>query len=113
MPHVGLSDVQRRGIITFVEEGVTQRDIAAAMGVSQWVISKTYARYVELQSLQKRPRRSRRKITSAEQDRFLCQIARRDPSVSHTILQRQFLEATGISVSVETIRQGVYTAEGP
>ncbi|KAL3287097.1 hypothetical protein HHI36_001581 [Cryptolaemus montrouzieri] len=107
MPYVGLSDVQRGRTVALVE-GLTQRDIAATMGVSQGVISKTYARYVELQSLQNRPRRSRKKITSEEQDRFLFQFARRDPSASHPILihnTRHFLEAIGISVSVETMRQ--------
>ncbi|KAL3280668.1 hypothetical protein HHI36_003905 [Cryptolaemus montrouzieri] len=92
-------------IISLVEEGVRQKDIAATIEVSQGVISKTYARYVELQSLQNKPRRSRRKITSEEQDRFFCQVAKRDPNASTPTHQKQFLEATGISVSVETIPQ--------
>ncbi|KAK4874316.1 hypothetical protein RN001_013676 [Aquatica leii] len=35
MPYVGLSKVQRRRIITLVEQGMSQRQIAATVGVYQ------------------------------------------------------------------------------
>lgn len=105
MPYVGLSDVQRGRIITLVEQGMSQREIARTVGVTQGVVSKTYSRFLELGTLKNRSRRSRGKVTTEEQDRFLVQIARRNPTVSHPELQRQHLQVTGISVSVETIRK--------
>lgn len=105
MPYVGLSDVQRGRVIALVEQGMSQREIARIVGVSQGAVSKTYTRFLELQTLKNRPRRSRGKVTTEYQDRFVAQIARRNPTVSHPELQRQLLQATGISVSVETIRK--------
>lgn len=105
MPYVGLSDIQRGRIVALVEQGMSQRQIAATVGVSQGVVSKTYARFLELETLKNRPRQSRRRVTSDRQDRFLIQIAKRNPTSTHRDLQRQLLQATGVGVSVETIRK--------
>lgn len=111
MPYVGLSEVQRGRIITMAEQGMSQRQIARTVGVTQGVVSKTYARFLELGTLKNRPRRSRGRVTTERQDRFLAQTARRNPAVSHSELQRQFLQATGVSVSVETIRKRLRARE--
>lgn len=111
MPYVGLSEVQRGRIIALVEQGMSQREIARTVGVTQGVVSKTYSRFLELETLKNRPRRSRGKVTTEQQDRFLAQIARRNPTVSHPELQRQLLQATGVSVSVETIRKRLRARE--
>ncbi|CAH1099757.1 unnamed protein product [Psylliodes chrysocephalus] len=66
------------------------------VGDTQGVISKTYERYLELETLKNRPR---------QQERFVCQIARIHPNVSHPEQQRQLLEAAGVNVSVETLRK--------
>lgn len=105
MPYVGLSEVQRGRIIALAEQGMAQRQIARTVGVTQGVVSKTYSRFLELGTLKNRPRRSRGRVTTEGQDRFLAQIARRNPTTSHPELQRQLLQATGVSVSVETIRK--------
>lgn len=105
MPYVGLTDVQRGKIVALVEQGMPQRDVAEVVGVTQGLVSKTYARYLELGTLKNRPRQSRQRVTTEQQDRFVCQIARRNPNVSHPELKRQLLEATGVNVSVETIRK--------
>lgn len=111
MPYVGLADVQRGRIITFVEQGLPQRHIAETLGVSQGVVSKTYARYLELGSLKNRPRQSRPRVTSDRDDRFIAQIARRNPSLSHPEIRAQLLEVRGVAVSVETIRKRLRTQE--
>lgn len=105
MPYVGLSAVQRGRIIALVEQGMSQRQISATLGVSQGVISKTYSRFLELETLNNRPRQSRGKVTTDRQDRFIAQIARRNPTTSHPEIKRQFLEATGVNVSTETVRK--------
>lgn len=105
MPYVGLTDVQRGKIVALIEQGMPQRDVAEVVGVTQGLVSKTYARYLELGTLKNRPRQSRQRVTTEQQDRFVCQIARRNPNVSHPELKRQLLEATGVNVSVETIRK--------
>lgn len=99
MPYVGLSEVQKGRIITLTEQGMSQRQIARTVGVTQGVLSKTYARFLELGTLKNRPRRSRGTVTTESQDRFLVQTARRNPTVSHPEHQRQLLQATGVSVS--------------
>ncbi|XP_072376134.1 uncharacterized protein [Diabrotica undecimpunctata] len=105
MPYAGLSDVQRGKIVALVEQGMSQRQISATLHVSQSVVSKTYARFLELGTLKNRPRESRRRVISDRQDRFLGQIARRNPTSSHPELQRQLLQTTGIDISVETVRK--------
>nr|CAI5843013.1 unnamed protein product [Callosobruchus analis] len=70
--------------------------------------------FLELGSLKNRPRRSRGRVTTERQDRFVVQIGRRN-STSHPEIQRQLLQATGESVSVETSEKdfalGNYLAE--
>lgn len=105
MPYVGLSEVQRGRIITLVEQGMSQRHIAATVGVSQGIVSKTYTRFLELGTLKNRPRQSRRRVTTDEQDRYLAQIARRNPTSSIPELKRQLVQATGVGVSLETVRK--------
>lgn len=46
-----------------------------------------------------------------QQNRFVCQITRRNPNFSHSEL-KQLPEATGVIVSVETIRGIPCTVEG-
>ena len=82
-----------------------QRDVAEIVGVTQGVVSKTYARYLELGTHKDRPIQIRQRVTTEQQDRLVCQIARRNPNVSHPELQRQLLAATRVNVSVETIRK--------
>ncbi|XP_072384514.1 uncharacterized protein [Diabrotica undecimpunctata] len=105
MPYVGLSDVQRGRIVALFEQGMSQRQISATLHVSQSVVLKTYARFLELGTLKNRPREGRRRVTSDRQDRFLGQMAGRNPTSSHPELQGQLLQTTGIDISVETIRK--------
>ncbi|KAF2889341.1 hypothetical protein ILUMI_16832, partial [Ignelater luminosus] len=105
MPYVGLSDVQRGRIIAN-KQGIPHRQIALTLGVSQGVVSKAFARYLELGTLKNKPRQSRRRTTTVRQDRFfLYQIARRNATISYPELQRQLLEATGVRVLVETVQK--------
>nr|CAI5821775.1 unnamed protein product [Callosobruchus analis] len=59
MPYVGLSEVQRGRIIALAEQGMSQRQIARTLNVSQGVVPKTYLRFLELGFLRNRQRRSR------------------------------------------------------
>ena len=49
-----------------------QRDVAEIVGVTQGVVSKTYVRYLELGTHKDRPRQSRQRVTTEQQDRLVC-----------------------------------------
>ena len=72
MPYVGLINVQRVRIIALTEQGMLQRDVAEIVGVTQGVVSKTYARYLELGTHKDRPIQIRQRVTTEQQDRLVC-----------------------------------------
>lgn len=71
--------------------------------------SKTLVRFLEFGTLKDRPKQGRQRITTEKQDRLIVQVPRRNRTVSCPELQWQLLQATDISVSVETIRQNTYS----
>lgn len=79
---------------------VCPKEPLLGVGVSQRVILKTYSRFIELVNLKNRHRKSSRRVTTEQQGRFLAQIYRKNQTVTDRELQRQFLQATGLRISV-------------
>lgn len=86
--HLSTTDVAR--IVTLLEEGRSQVEVAARMGVSQSVISRAYARFNETQTYDRRPGQGRRRITTVRDDRAIVRLSRREPTAHAGMIARQF-----------------------
>ena len=91
MPRRYLSATDVARVVTLLQEGYNQVQVAATMGVSQSVVSRAYTRFNETQSYERCPGQGRRRITTERDDRAIVRWARREPTVhAHTIVH-QFL----------------------
>ena len=95
--------------IGMLEAGMRQVEVARRLGVSQSVISCLRTRLAQTNSTLDRRRSGRPRSTSQAQDRFLRKSALRSRSVSAEQL-RERLSRTGTRVSVQTVRNRLYSA---
>lgn len=75
--------LQRENIIGLLEQGMSQRDIADGVDVTQGVRSKAYVRYQQLGTLKNRTRLSCQKLKTPCHDGLIVRVARRNPTFSN------------------------------
>lgn len=105
MPRRKLTDSERNQVIGMIRAGRNQIEVAAEFDVSQSVISRLFSRYTETGSVSERPRSGRPRKTNAAQDRYIGISAARRPTVTCRNLAADLREATGVQLSIETIRK--------
>ncbi len=71
--HMQQPEVAR--LIQMLEDGSTQRDVAAAFGVTQSVVSRAWNRYLATGGYVRRPGQGRLRCTTARQDGYFRQMA--------------------------------------
>lgn len=86
--HLSATDVAR--IVTLLQQGYSQVEVAASMGVSQSVVSRAYARFNTTQSYDRRPGQGRQRITTERDDRAIIREARRNPTAHALTIAHQF-----------------------
>ena len=91
--------------IGMLQSGSVQQEVANLFNVSQSVISRLNNRFNETGSELERPRNDGPRKTTAAEDRFVTLSARREPLSTCRQLSRRLFNATGTSVSIETIRR--------
>lgn len=93
--------------VGMLENGARQNDVAEAFQTTQSVISRLWARYREHGDVSERhPGPSR--ITTPAQDRFLSQMARRNPRITAPELMNRFRETHNVQISESTIRNRLH-----
>lgn len=90
--------------------GQSQRQVAQAMNVSQSVIQRLWAKYLETGSVSRRPGSGRLRATSAQNDRAMVLMAKRRRFDSAVTLNRDFARVTNVTVSVQTYRNRLHEA---
>ena len=91
-------------IVTFLEEGHTQRYVAEQLGVSQPVIWRLWQRYRELHTEQRRHGSGRKRKTTPAEDRFVRLQALRNRRSKARDLRIELINAYGTVVSTQTAR---------
>ncbi len=86
-------------LIQILEDGSTQRDVAAAFGVTQSVVSL----YLATGGYVRRPGQGRLRCTATRQDRYIRQMAVRRRHSTARALQIDFLQASGQRISDKTV----------
>ncbi len=95
-------------LIQMLEDGITQRDTAAAFGVTQSVVSRAWNRYLASGGYVSRPGQGRLRCTTAGQDGYIRQMAVRRHHSTARALQMDFLQASGQRISDQTVRDRLH-----
>lgn len=66
-----LSEPEVARLVTLLQEGYSQRDVATRMGVSQSFVSRTHARYRETDQYNRRPGQGRHPVPTVRDDRAI------------------------------------------
>lgn len=106
-----LSQTDSVRIVTLLQEGHTQRQVAEHMGVAQSVVSRAWTRFRETGQHQRRPGQGRRRCTTAHDDRYLTMLALRNRQTTSVGLQIQLQQGTGVRVSSQTVRNRLREAQ--
>ncbi|GFU80794.1 transposable element Tcb2 transposase [Trichonephila clavipes] len=103
-----LTDSEARIVVGRLEGGQTQAEVAQAIGVSQSVISRICSRFLETESVGRRPGQGRRRATTPNEYRYLVLTARRHRNMNASLLQQHLHSATGTTVSTQTVRNRLH-----
>lgn len=104
--HLEATDVARA--IQLLEDGVRQVEVARRFAVSQSVVSRMWERYQQTGLYHDRSRSGRPRALTARQDQYLRISARRNRLNSTGTLRNSLQNATGVRVSVQTIRNRLH-----
>lgn len=96
--------------IGMLDAGYSQRDVANALNVSQSVVSRAWSRQQNFGTAAHRHGGGRQRSTTQRQDHFVALQARRHPFWTATSLRNDLLNASGVNVSTQTIRNRLHNA---
>lgn len=108
MPRHVISEFDRVRIVTLVQEGVPQTEIANRLHVNQSDVSRIWNRYLETNSVSDRPRSGRPPVTNERQNRLITLSVRRNPHIATPAIQREVQNATGMRISLATLRRRIF-----
>lgn len=103
-----LTDVEVARVVQMSEDGMTYRQIGNSVGVSSSVVSRAIQRYREHGVYSRRHDGGRRRATTPREDRHLHTLVARQPFRTARRLRSEFQNATGVRVSVQTIRNRLH-----
>lgn len=92
-------------ILTMLENGRSQRNIARTVGVSLSTVQRVRQRYEETGSNLRRPGTGRARCTTAREDRYLVNTMLRNRFLTGTALTNQFRSLGGSNPSAWTVRR--------
>lgn len=100
-----ISQLDRSRIVILIEQGSSQREVAAHLGINQSDVSRTWNRFIATNSTKDRPRSGRPRVGNANSDRFMSLVARRNRFSSIGNIQGEVRRGTGVALSLTTIRR--------
>ena len=98
-----LSLVARAAICSAVACGTSRVAVARAFGVSPGTVTKTVDRFRSSSSFKSGPRTRRPRALTRRDRRYIVQLAKRDPRLTH----KQLLRVIGRKASVSTVRRAL------
>ena len=96
--------------IGLLQAGQTQRQANGQLNISQSVVSRLWNRFQQTGKVSERPRSGRLWCTTAQQDRYLGNLARRQRFQSALRLNSDFRQTTGRQISTQTVRNKLHLA---
>ena len=104
-PKKQLSEIKRAQIVALSGEGYSQVEIARKMECSRKGVQTTIKRYKETKSFKNRKGQSRKKSTTAWEDRSLKRASLADRRKSSSELAVELREAANKNISARTVRR--------
>ena len=101
------SEEVARGV-QLLEEGHTQRDVAARLHVSRSVVARFWRRFQETGQYVRRHGQGRQRMTTQNQDRYIHITCRRNRHDSARSVRNQFQNAHNMPISTQTIRNRLH-----
>ena len=105
-----LSEEEMNRGIGMLEAGLSQREVARVLGMSQSVVSRMWTRFHLTGNVMHQHAGGRECSTTRAQDRFIALQAQRHQFNSATTLRRELQNATGVRFSTQTIRNRLHEA---
>ena len=93
-----------------LEAGLSQREVARVLEVSQSVVSRMWTRFHLTGNVMHQHAGGRERSTTRTQDRFIALQARRHRFNNATTLRSELQNATGVRLSTQTIRNRLHEA---
>ncbi|KAJ4449738.1 hypothetical protein ANN_01142 [Periplaneta americana] len=100
--------IRQKWYFCLEQRGESQVDIVDLIGISQSVISRVLSRFRETGLVTRRPGSGSNRKTTPRQDRHIIIQARRTPFAKARHIQQNLQKATGLLVSDQTIRNGLW-----
>lgn len=92
-------------VIALLQEGLSQRDVAHRLGLSQSTVSKINRRFRETGSFTRRPGSGRHRSTTDKDDRFIVSTSLRNRYLTGVDVQQELRRVRGVAVSEWTVRR--------
>ena len=108
MPCRGIQPFDVVQIVPLLSAGHTQQGVADQLNVTQTGVSKVWRKYRETENVNDRPRSGRPHMTTPMQDRYLQLSARRHPTSTARHIGYDFIQATGMRISDQTVRRRLH-----
>ena len=105
-----LSEEEMNRGIGMLEAGLSQREVARVLGVSQSVVSRMWTRFHLTVNVMHQHAGGRERSTTRAQDRFIALQARRHRFNNATTLRSELQNTTGVRLSTQTIRNRLHEA---
>ena len=99
-----LSEEEMNRGIGMLEAGLSQREVARVLGVSQSVVSRMWSRFHLTGNVMHQHAGGRERSTTLAQDRFIALQARRHRFNNAPTLRSELQNATGVRLSTQNIR---------
>ena len=103
--HLTVEEASRA--IGLLQGGLSQRQVGERFNVSHSVISRLLARFQQTNSVKQRQKSGRPRKTNVRQDRQIVLLAKRNRMSSAVSLNRDVRTATGVRMSVQTVRNSM------
>lgn len=103
-----LTEPQVARAVQLLEDGASMRTVAERFQVSPSVVHRLWTRYRETGLYRRRPGQGRKRKTTANQDRYIRQLAMRNRQATARRLQNDFSTATHVRVSDQTVRNRLH-----
>ena len=105
-----LSEEEMNRGIGMLEAGLSQREVARVLGVSQSIVSRMWTQFHLTGNVMHQHAGGRERSRTRAQDRFIALQARRHRFNNATTLRSELQKATSVRLSTQTIRNRLHEA---
>ncbi|CAG9136864.1 unnamed protein product [Plutella xylostella] len=92
-------------VVALLQQGLSQRAVAAQLHLSQSAVSRVYRRFQETGAFNRRPRTGRHRCTSERDDRFIVSTSLRNRHLTGVDVQQELRRVRQVAVSEWTVRR--------